>query len=479
MAKHINVLNQEIQNLKNLNNQLQHQMIEYNASVKTKKDYYKDEIASLMQSNHLNTLQSHIFFNETLNKAIHHSNRHKKILAMLSINIDSFKTIISSYGREAADEILRVMTDRFLKVLRTEDILKKFEEDEFIVLLTDIGKPKFASTVAEKLLRACKQPLKMNDKEFFLTLSIGICIYPGDGESLEELLEHGNLVLDTVKQAGGNNYQFYTNEMDIEAREYIKLGQALRQAIENNQLVLYFQPKLHLKQGDIIGVECLIRWFHPEFGAIEPSKFIKLAEETGLILTLGEWVLYEACKINKYWQDEGFEHMTIGINLSHKQFYHPDIVKAISKALIATGLNPNYLELEITETTVMDDIELASRILNEIKAIGVKITIDHFGTGYTSITHLKKLPVSTLKIDQSFIKGIPYNLDDLAITNAFIALAHHLGLQIVAEGVETAEQVQYLAAQNCDMIQGYFLSYPLSAQKITSQFKKLMDNVLL
>ena len=266
--------------------------------------------------------------------------------------------------------------------------------------------------------------------------------------------------------------------MDAEASEYIHMEKSLRNAITNNELTLYYQPKIHLKTGSITRLEALIRWVHPEIGVMNPEKFLPIAEETGLIHPIGEWALREACKMNKQWQDAGYAHMSVAVNLSPKQFYHPNIVQIIATALKETGLNPNYLELEITETAMMDDANKATTILADIKSTGVQISIDHFGAGYFSISQLKKFPLTLLKIDQSFIKGIPNNPNDSAITTAIIALAHNLGLEVVAEGVETAEQVQYLSLQNCDMVQGYFLSQPLPAEQIVLQFKKLIEGVL-
>jgi diguanylate cyclase (GGDEF)-like protein len=468
---------QRLQDLQNSNRSLQRKIIERKA-IEKKLASHREGLTQLAHYDNLTGLPNRIFFNEILNKSISHAKRHKRILAILIINLDSFSTINTTLGHIVGDQVLKEMAARFSNALRGEDILARLDGDEFIILLNDIGKPKFASTVASKLLNACALPLTSNS-QLSLTASIGICVYPNDGTSLETLLQNLNTALDAAKRAGGHDYQFYTKEMDIEAREYIQLDDALRKALLNNDLVLHYQPKLHIKRGNIMGVEALIRWPHPQYGFINPSKFISLAEETGLIMPIGEWALYEACKTNKQWQDDGYEHISVGVNLSPKQFYHPDIANVISKVLNDTGLNPSYLEVEITETTVMDNMDMAASILDKIKATGVKISIDHFGTGYTSISHLKQFPVSVVKIDSSFIKGIPNIPNDVAITNAFIALAHNLGLEVVAEGVETAEQVQHLSSQNCDMVQGYFLSHPLPAKKITLQFKKLRDEVLI
>lgn len=463
--------------LKNKNIELQQEL--NNLANETKSIERAETLTRLAHYDNLTSLPNRIFFNEILNKAINHAKRRKKIFALLVIDIDAFKQINARLGPAAGDQVLKELGNRFSTTLRSEDILARLSGDEFMVLLNDIAKPKFASAVAEKLLQACAKPLKIYGRELSLKASIGICIYPSDGTSLEDLLKNADSALDKVKRNGGNAYQFYTQEMNIEAHEFIQLETALRKAIQNKELVLYYQPRLDIKKGNINGVEALIRWVHPELGTIDPAKLIMLAEETGLIMQIGEWALFEACKMNKYWQDEGYEHMSVAVNISPRQFHHPDLSKIILNALKTTHLNPKYLELEINESAIMDDIDSSISILANIKATGVLISIDHFGIGYTSISHLKKLPISILKIDRSFIKGLPHNPNDLAITNALIALAHNLGLEVIAEGVETAEQVQYLSGQNCDMIQGYFLSHPLAAQKIVAQFTKLGEEVLL
>jgi diguanylate cyclase (GGDEF)-like protein len=406
--------------------------------------------------------------------------RHKKTLAILLIKLDGLKEITSALGEAETNAAIKEVSVRLSNAVRSDDILARLEGDEFILLLQDIGKPKFASIVAKKIAHACSLPIKVDSQEVFLQASIGISVYPNDGQSLETLLKNVNTALDSIsRSSGGSAYQFYSKEMDAEAHEYLQLEEALRKAILNNELELYYQPKLNIKSSMIAGVEALLRWQHPDLSNVSPAVFIPIAEETNLIIPLGEWALREACKMNKHWQNEGYEHLSIALNLSPKQFYHPDIVEIISNALKESDLNPAYLELEINEATVMNNMEKAIEILEKIKALGVHLAIDHFGTGYTSISHLKQFPISSLKIDASFIKGIPTNANDLAITNAFIALAHHFGLEVVAEGVETAEQVEYLATQNCDMVQGYYFCHPLSAQNIIQQLKKIADRAML
>jgi len=463
--------------LNNINLKLQQEISARtrNEKVQTNLEYLKQ----LGRNDELTSLPNGVFFNEILNKAITYSQRRNQNLAVLLIDLDLFKLVDETFGKDKSDLVLKEIGKRFTNVLRQEDILAKLDGDEFVVLLNDIAKPKFASMVAEKLLRICSQLLKIDTHEFTLTASIGISVFPHDGNSLEELFENADRALFKAKQAGGNTYQFFTEDIQVEALEYIQLESALRKAIHNNELALYYQPKFRINTGNIAAVEALMRWEHPVLGIISPVKFIQLAEDSGLIMQIGEWALREACQRITYWQNEGYEHITIALKLSHKQFQHPDMINMLHKVFTSINVNPQYIELEITEQTVMENVELAASILEKIKAFGVQLSIDHFGKGYTSISYLKQLPISAIKIDQSYIKGIPNNPDDVAITNAVIGLAHNLGLEVVAEGVETAEQVQYLSAQSCDLIQGYFLGHPVSAQKIVLQLKKLQDEVLI
>lgn len=471
-------INKNTSQLQQSNLDLQREMVQ-RLSIEKELLGHRQYLTQAARYDSLTSLPNRIIFNEILNKSINHAKRYNKILAILLINLDSFRIIHDTFGGTKNDFLLKELGKRFATVLRSDDVLAKLDGDEFIVLLNDIVKPKFAGKVAEKLLSVCAKPIMINNREFSVKASIGICIFPNDGDSLEDLLKHVDIALYKVKHKGGGIYQFYTHKMDIEARQYILLETALRKAIGNNELSLHYQPKLNIKKGSIVGVEALMRWEHPEYGVISPSEFIPLAEEAGMMMQIGEWALREACKMNKQWQDEGYEHISIALNLSHKQFHDKNIAKVISDVLTETGLNPKYLELEITEKTAMDDAEKAVCILNEIKSTGVQLSLDHFGTGHTSISHLKQFPISALKIDQSFIKGSLIKPNDAAITGAIIALAHHLGLEVIAEGVETAEQVQHLAIENCDMVQGYFLCHPLPAQTIVLQFKKLQDEVLL
>jgi diguanylate cyclase (GGDEF)-like protein len=460
------------QELKQSNVQLEQEIAE-RKTVEKELIIHKEHLVRLAHYDALTSLPNRVFFNEMLNKAISHANRHKKTLAILFIDLDRFKNINDALGHHIGDLVLKEIANRFTTVLRSGDILARLGGDEFIILLNDVGHPKFASPVAEKLLQVCATPVKINAHEFFITASIGICIFPNDGASLEDLQKNADMAMYKAKHSGGGVYQYFTKEMNLEAHEHIQLEAALRKAINNKEFVLYYQPKLNLEDGVITGVEALIRWDNPDHGMISPAKFIPLAEETGLIMQIGEWALYEACRTNKSWQDQGYQPVSVAVNLSPKQFRHQDIAQLVATVLEETKLEPKYLELEITETAVMDNVEAAVNKLNDIQKMGVKISVDDFGTGYTSISYLKQFPIGVLKIDQSFIRGIPENQNDLAITSAVIALAHSLGIKVVAEGVETAEQLQFLADNNCDMVQGYYLSRPLPENKIVLQFAKI------
>lgn len=460
--------------LQKTNIQLQQEIAE-RKSVEKELIIHKEHLVRLAHYDGLTSLPNRVFFNEMLTKSLNHAKRHKKMFAILFIDLDRFKTINDALGHPMGDRVLKEIANRFTTVLRAGDVLSRLGGDEFIILLNDIDHPKFASPVAEKILKLCADSIKINTYEFFITTSIGISIFPNDGISLEDLLRNADMAMYKAKRAGGGIYQYYTKEMNQEAHEHIQLEAALRKAITNNEFILYYQPQLNLADGVITGVEALIRWEHPEVGMISPAKFIPLAEETGLIMQIGEWALREACRANKSWQDQGYQPISVAVNLSPKQFRHQDIDHLVAMILADTGLDPQYLELEITETAVMDNVETAISRLKDIKAMGVDIAIDDFGTGYTSISYLKQFPVSVLKIDQSFIKGIPNNANDLAITTAVIALAHSLDIKVVAEGVETSEQLQYLADHDCDIVQGYYLSRPLPEAKILLQLTKITE----
>ena len=453
------------QALEKSNAQLQQEISE-RRSVEKELVISKEHLVKLAHYDSLTGLPNRIFFNELLNKALVHAAHAHKLLGILFIDLDGFKVVNDEAGHATGDMVLRETAKRFAAVLRAGDILSRLGGDEFIILLNDIAHPKFASSVAEKLLQTCQQPIRVHNRDFYLSASIGICIFPNDGVALQELQRNADVAMYQAKRSGGGVFQYFTKDMNAAAHEHVQLETALRKAVANKSFSLFYQPKLNLADGVVVGVEALIRWNDPVLGAVEPGKFIPLAEETGLIIPIGEWALFEACRANKRWQDQGFDPISISVNLSAKQFRYHDIAQLVKTALDESGLEAKYLELEITETSMLDDVKVALSRLHEIHHLGVKISIDDFGTGYTSISYLKEYPIHILKIDQSFIKGIPHNSNDLAIINAIITLAHNLGLLVVAEGVENEVQMHYLADAQCDMIQGYYFCRPLPENKV-------------
>jgi diguanylate cyclase (GGDEF)-like protein len=461
--------------LQKTNIQLQEEITE-RKSVQRELVVHKEHLVRLAHYDNLTTLPNRVFFNEILNKAINHAKRHQKILAILFIDLDRFKTINDALGHPIGDLVLKEMGKRFSTVLRAGDIIARLGGDEYIILLNDINNAKYAGTVAEKILEVCTHSVKIETHEFYINGSIGISIYPNDGQSLEDLQRNADMAMYKAKRSGGGMYKFYAPEMDVAAHEHIKLEAELRKAIQRNEFVLYYQPQLKLNDGTVQRVEALIRWEHPELGLVSPAKFIPLAEETGLIMAIGEWAVHEACRVAKSWQIQGYEPITIAVNISPKQFRHQDVAQIVSDSLKENDLAAKYIEIEITETAVMDNVAEAIAKLTKIHSMGIHISVDDFGTGYTSISYLGQFPVSILKIDQTFIKGIPQSPSDLAITSAMIALGHNLGLEVVAEGVETPEQLQFLIDHHCDFIQGYYFSRPLPANKIIEQFTKSTKN---
>ncbi len=433
---------------------------------------HKEHLQRLAHFDSLTTLPNRVFFNEILNKALQFSQDNHKQLAILFIDLDRFKAINDALGHTFGDKVLKEISMRFVESLHAGDTLARLGGDEFIVLLNNVESTESVRAIAERIIHAANEPIKIETHEFFVSASVGISMYPSDGDSMELLQKNADMAMYKSKHAGGGVYNFYSPEMDLVANQHIKLESALRRAIQNNEFVLYFQPQLSMKDGKIKRVEALIRWQDPAHGLISPSLFIPLAEETGLIMQIGEWALHEACRLNRKWQDEGYDPIAIAVNISPKQFKHQDIAQVVRDALKKYRIDPEFLEVEITETAVMENVDDAITKLNKIREMGVHISMDDFGTGYTSINYLRQYPVSVLKIDQTFIKGLPHSQNDIAITTAVIALGHNLGMQIVAEGVETLEQLQFLLDQNCDLIQGYFISRPLPEEKIVLEFTR-------
>lgn len=456
------------QELKQANIQLKQEITERRA-VERELVVHKENLVRLAHYDDLTHLPNRVLFNEILNKAIVNAKKKNASLGILFIDLDRFKAINDALGHSTGDAVLKEMATRFSRLMRSSDILARLGGDEFIVLLNEIHQAETATDIANQILKVSSDPVKVGSHEFHISTSIGICMFPKDGESLEDLQKNADMAMYKAKRQGGRSYLFFSTEMNTIANQHIEMETALRRAITNKEFILYFQPQLNLKTGEINRVEALIRWAHPTHGMISPMSFIPLAEESGLILEIGEWAIQEAARICCLWKAQGFEKITVGVNISPKQFQHQDVAGIIANVLKETGLSPHSLEVEITETAIMNNVEEAIIKLNRIKSLGVEISIDDFGTGYTSISYLKQFPVSILKIDRVFVKNLPDNQNDAGITTAVIGLAHSLGLHVIAEGVETLEQLTFLSENDCDMIQGYYLGRPVPYQDIVFQ----------
>ncbi len=395
-----------------------------------------------------------------------YANRHKGRLAVLLIDLDNFKNVNDSLGHHAGDQLLQQLATRLVGSLREGDTVARLGGDEFVLILVNVASEEDASVVAQKILKLDTEPCTIDGHELFVTYSIGISFYPKDGEDAETLLKNADAALYRAKKQGGNNAQFCSAEMNAKALQRLTLENNLRNALKRQEFLLHYQARVDLHSGEITGMEALVRWQHPEQGLlIPPGQFIPVAEDSGLIVPLGAWVLHTACAQNKAWQAAGFKPVCIAVNLSARQFRQQDLVELVTRILQETGLDAAYLELELTESMIMQNVEAAIATLTRLKAIGVKFSIDDFGTGYSSLSYLKRFPIDSLKIDQSFVRDISTDPDDAAITKTIISMAHDLGLRVIAEGVETQEQETFLRLHHCDEIQGYFFSKPVPAKE--------------
>ena len=410
----------------------------------------------------LTGLPNRLLFNDRLSLALANTHQKGEILAVLFLDLDGFKKINETLGHGVGDRLLQDVAQRLKKCLRESDTIARWGGDEFTLLLTPIVSAESAAQIAQGILSVFNLPFQIEGKgEFYIKASIGIALAPYDGEDAETLLKNADAAMHRVKQQGRNNYQLYTTCIGTQALEKMILENNLYKALERGEFLLHYQPQIDLKTGKIVGMEALLRWQHPEQGLIPPNRFIPLAEETGLINQIGEWALRTACAQNKAWQLAGLPPLRMAVNLSARQFMQQNLSDKIAQILKETGLEPRYLEIEITETTAIQDIDFTISVLQTLKNMGIYISMDDFGTGYSSLSSLKRFPLSTLKIDRSFI-------DDAPIIKAVIALGHGLNLKVIAEGVETPGQLEFLREVKCDDVQGYFLSKPLSAEAATN-----------
>ncbi|MGE5557153.1 MAG: EAL domain-containing protein [Bacillota bacterium] len=410
-------------------------------------------------------------FNEKLSKAISEAGEAQKKLAILFLDLDRFKTINDTLGHATGDRLLQDVATRLLSLLEKDQggsalqDLARLGGDEFIILLPRIDRIEEAREFAQKVLDNFTAPHFLDDAELHTTASIGIAIFPEDAQDPETLLQNADIALYRAKQHGRNNYQFYTHAMNTGGTHRLELENSLRHALERNQLFIHYQPQLNIKTLSISGVEALLRWKHHKLDLIDPGLFIPAAEETGTILPMGEWVLRTACSCVKAWRDAGYPYLRLAVNLSTRQFQQPNLVNLIDKILSDTGFDPRFLELEMVENTVMQNMEYTVKILHELTNMGMRIALDDFGIGYSSLNYLKKFPLHTLKIDKTFVQGLTGQPKDISIAEAIISLAHNLGLEVIAEGVETVEQLALLKLKGCDCIQGYLFREPVSPEE--------------
>jgi diguanylate cyclase (GGDEF)-like protein len=380
--------------------------------------------------------------------------------------------INDTLGHSVGDELLRLVAARLKKTLRETDTVARIGGDEFIILLLSVNGRREVSSLADKILKSLIVPFELRDHELFITTSLGICMYPDDGQNTEDIVKQADIAMYHAKSMGRNNVQFYNNDMDQNASRRFVISNSLRRGLEQNEFRVYYQPKLDVASGRIVAMEALVRWEHPELGLLSPLEFIQLAEEGGLIMQLGEWVLRESCIQNVKWQSEGFVDLRIAVNLSGYQLQHSALLATILKVLDETGMSPDYLELEITESVIMQNADLAASILSAISELGIHISIDDFGTGYSSLAHLKRFSVNTLKIDKSFVREVDLSSTDAAIATAIIAMGNSLNLNVIAEGVETQSQYDFLKSNNCDQVQGFLFCRPLPPDELFELLNK-------
>jgi len=437
------------------------------------------EMAHLAQHDALTDLPNRVLFNDRLTQAIALAERQDKQLAVMFVDLDHFKKINDSLGHEIGDKLLQSVAERLKTCVRRSDTIGRLGGDEFVVLLSQVEHAEDAAISAQKALRALTAPHTIDDKSLDLNVSIGVSTYPSDGQDAESLLNRADNAMYEAKRRGRNNYQFFRHEMHARLADRQSLEADLRCALGRNEFVLHYQPILNLQTGLIKGVEALIRWLHPERGLLYPEQFVPLAEECGLILGIGQWVLLEACKQARAWRDEGLGDVPVSVNVSATEFGAKDFLSGVRAVLIATGVEPQNLELELTESVLMHDAEAAVVTLLKLKAMGVQVAIDDFGTGYSSFTYLRRFPSDALKLHHSFVQEITVDPRDAAIVSAMINIGRSLKQRIIAEGVETSAQLQFLRRNGCGEGQGFYFSRPVVAERVANLLKVgILDGVV-
>src|SRR5215203_2179008 len=430
----------------------------------------QEKLNHLAYHDALTDLPNQVLFKDRLKQAIALSRRNDQMQAVLLLNLDRFKTINDSLGYTAGDRLLQSVAQRLTSCVRESDTVARFGGDEFAILLTQITRAQDDANAARAIKNSLDQAFLFDDQEIFVSSSIGISLYPQDGRDSAGLLKTAGVALDRAKVQGGNSYQFYTAGGTTRALKQLVLESNLRPGLERSEFIVQYQPQVAIHDFHLVGMEALVRWRHPSLGLLYPNDFIPLAEESGMIISLGDWIMRAACLQNKAWQDAGLAPLRLSVNFSARQFQQPTFMTDVIQILKDTNLDPRWLELELTESSIMKDPEEAIEKLHELKLMGIQVAIDDFGTGYSSLNYLKRFPIDTLKIDRSFVADVCKDPHDTAIVRAIINLGHALDLTVIAEGVETREQLQYLTALECDVVQGFLFSKALS----TKAFEELL-----
>jgi diguanylate cyclase (GGDEF)-like protein/PAS domain S-box-containing protein len=444
----------------------------------------EEKIVHLAYHDTLTKLPNRYLLKDRLTQAIETAKKYNRKMAILFLDLDQFKRINDTLGHDTGDKLLQQVAKRLSKYVRKSDTLARVKEtdirntvarlggDEFTILLTEIKHIRDTAIVAQRIMELFSKSFKVQGHEIFVSFSIGIAVFPYNGENAISLLKNADTAMYHAKKNGRNNFQFYTESMNVTTVERFSIENQLRRALDNGELLLYYQPQLDIKKRKIVGAEALLRWNHPDKGLLSAASFIPLAEETGFILPIGEWVLQTACQQNKSWQKAGHKEMRVTVNISGLQFKQKSFMKTVLQALNSAHLDPHCLELELTESILMDTTDQAIAILTELKSIGVQISIDDFGTGFSSLNYLNRFPIDILKIDKSFIRNISFDSDDNAIITAIISMAHNLNLKVIAEGIETIQQLLFMYQKGNTLMQGDLLSPPLPADSLMQLFKK-------
>jgi len=430
-------------------------------------------MAYLAQHDSLTDLPNRLLLNDRLNEAISLAHRYHRQLAVLFLDLDRFKHINDSLGHMIGDRLLQSIAQRLLGCVRISDTVSRQGGDEFVILLSEVAHARDATVCADKILAAMRHPHRIDQHELHITASIGIVTYPDDGVDVDTLMKNADFAMYHAKENGRDNRQFFKRDLNIRALKRQSVENALRHGLQREEFVLHYQPTLNLKTGAIVGVEALIRWLNPEVGPVSPADFVPIAEESGLIVPIGRWVLAEACHQARAWQEIGLAPVRIGINISAVELRANDFVEFIRNTLAATGLEARFLELELTETFLMQDSTCTSEVLYALKSIGLTLALDDFGTGYSSLNHLKRFPIDTLKIDRSFVQGIMSNSDDASIVAAVTGMGDHLRMRVIAEGIETYEQLEFLQDHGCPYGQGYYFSPPVAARECVKLLRRI------